>query len=663
MAILRTLLVSSLAASAGALPFRSVKREVSQLRDKYDFIIAGGGTSGLTVADRLTEAFPNKTVLVIEYGDVEYAPGIFDPPQIVWGGRGAAASSWTFASVPNPLVSNQSASVLAGKVVGGSSAINGMFFDRGSRYDFDAWTQAGSPEFDSSKHKWDWDGIFPYFKKSVTFTEPSQEVAKKYGYTWNVSAYGGSTPIYSSYPPFLWADYGVARDAWREMGIYVRPECAAGEKDALCWVPISEHPVTSRRSHAGLGHYAAVNATRPNYDLLVKHQVTRVLYPDGLTRGPPTVEVRSLADNRLFNQTPRAEVIISAGALHTPTILHRSGIGPASVLKAHGIPLVLDLPGVGSNLQDHSGASITWNYSKPLSLFPLPEDMNNATFAADAAAGFDETPARGPYTLAMSNSAMFVPLPNVTVDYMVIIDKIRSLAGDAAAAAAYLPPDYRSDPTMVAGYQHQLAVHAKFLAHPKYPSIESGWAVSAFHQTGFSVRAINLHLLSRGTVRLNSTSPLEQPILDYRTGTNPVDFDIYLTHLRYLRRMVGTPSMQKLGAVETAPGVNVTSDADLIQYIRDKITLSFLHPCCTAAMIPKAKGGVVGPDLKVHGAAGLRVVDMSILPILPSSHLSALAYAVGEKAADIVIQEWSKTKSPEKLSLPVPSSGPARVGW
>ena len=257
--------------------------------------------------------------------------------------------------------------------------------------------------------------------------------------------------------------------------------------------------------------------------------------------------------------------------------------------------------------------------------------MNNATFLADALEGFNATPARGPYTLAMSNIAIFVPLPNVTVNYMDIVNKIRSSVADGSAAS-YLPLDYKKDPAMIAGYKHQLSIQADFLSNPRYPSIESGFA------TGSTVRAINLHALSRGTVRLNLSDPLQLPLVDYRIGTNPIDFDVYLAHLKYLRKMVSTPSMRKYGAVEIGPGAAVTSDEALIAYIKDQMTLTFYHPCCTAAMIPRDKGGVVGPDLKVHGAAGLRIVDMSVLPLLPSSHLSALAYAVGEKVRQTILQ-------------------------
>jgi choline dehydrogenase len=106
-----------------------------------------------------------ETVLVIEYGEFEYAPGAFDPPSTVWGESYAKPGTWTFNSLPNPEMNNKTALVLAGHTVGGSSAINGQFFDRGSRYDYDAWAQVSSPEFDSSTIKWDWDGLYPCFKK------------------------------------------------------------------------------------------------------------------------------------------------------------------------------------------------------------------------------------------------------------------------------------------------------------------------------------------------------------------------------------------------------------------------------------------------------------------------------------------------------------------
>jgi choline dehydrogenase len=464
-----------------------------------------------------------------------------------------------------------------------------------------------------------------YPTKSVTFTPPRPETAQKYGYTWNVSAYGGSTPIHSSFPPFLWGDHFVVREAWKEMGISVANECAGGDKEGLCWMPTSQHPITARRSHAGLGHYSTV-MPRSNYHILVGHQVTRVVYSNGVTSGPPMVEIRALFDGTFSSIAANAEVIIAAGALQTPTILQRSGIGSKPLLDAAKIPLLYELPGVGSNLQDHSGPALAWNYTKPGNFSPSPSEMLNPAFAADAARGFNETPARGPYTLAMANSGIYMSLPNMTADYMVIVDRIRSIATNGSASS-YLPNDYNSDPTLIAGYIRQLAVQANFFANSKAPSTEVPWT------TGTSARAILLHPLSRGTVRLNLTDHLAQPVLDYRSGSNPVDFDIHMAHLKFLRRTIGTSTMRRYGTVETAPGAAIQSDDALREYVKDSITLSFLHPCCTAAMLPKELGGVVGPDLRVHGLKGLRVADISVLPLLVSSHTSSTAYALGEKVS------------------------------
>jgi choline dehydrogenase-like flavoprotein len=591
-----------------------------------------------------------ENVLVVEYGEIEYAPGVYDPPKIVWGSAGGLASGWQLSSTPSPELNNNTASVIVGKVVGGSSAINGMFFDRGSRFDYDTWDRLQGDRPGSRKDiDWSWNGVYPFFKKSVTFTPPPDAVARKYNYTWDVSAFGNTTPIYASLPPFLWGDHYVPRQSWKEMGIWVARECANGDKEGLCWIPISEHPITARRSYAGIGHYAEVVDKRPNYHLLVRHQVARVVYPKGDKKnGPPVVEVRPLAGGPSFNISVKNEVILSAGVFGTPAILQRSGIGPADFLQSANIPLVLDLPGVGSNLHDHSGPRVEWNCkwrfsflsslpkrdsqltvtdTKPLPFYPLPSEMLNETFAAEAAAGFNQTPAQGPYTLAMSNSAIWVPLPNISITYSTIIDSIRGLANTTDPSSLHLPPAYNSDPTLIAGYRAQLLALADLLANPRSPSLESTFA------TGTSAAAILLHPLSRGTVRLNLTHPFEPPILDYRSASNPIDLSLHMAHTRYLRRMMHTDTLKNLGAVEVQPGEAVQTDEELTAFVRRSTVQSYMHPCCTAAMMPREWGGVVGSDLRVHGARGLRVVDMSVLPMLPGAHLSATAYAVGEKVS------------------------------
>lgn len=283
--------------------------------------------------------------------------------------------------------------------------------------------------------------------------------------------------------------------------------------------------------------------------------------------------------------------------------------------------------------------------------------MLDAAYATEAATQFNETPAQGPYTLAMSNSAIWISLPNVTVNYAPILDQIRSLASTSSnpkckpkstspkaspdpspnpdrITTLHLPPSYAlespsSQAALVAGYRSQLLALVDLLANPRAPSLESAFA------TGTSVAAVLLHPLSRGTVRLNLTHPFEPPILDYRSASNPIDMALHVAHSKYMRRMVRTKVLRGLGAVEVSPGeeVNDEDEAGMVRFVREKTVQSYMHPCCTAAMMPKAKGGVVGKDLRVHGAQGLRVVDASVFPVLPGSHLSATAYAVAEKVS------------------------------
>ncbi|KAL2176084.1 uncharacterized protein P884DRAFT_271051 [Thermothelomyces heterothallicus CBS 202.75] len=341
------------------------KRHASELLDSYD--LEGGGTSSLAVADRLTEAFPESLLM------------LFAAPS----GDGHTTSDWMLFSTPSP-------ELIAGKMVGGSSAINGQFFDRGSRFDYDDWDKLQDSGRGSEKRDvdWSWKGNYPFFRKSVALTPPPPAVGEKYNYPCDLSAFESTTPIHASLPPFLWGDHYA-------------------------------HPVTARRFYSGIGHYADVVESRPNHHLLVKHQVARVLYPEGDTKsGPSTVEVRPLDGNPLFNVSVKNEVILSA---------------------AQRSRLVLDLPGVGSNLHDHSGPVVIWNYTKPLPFSPLPSDMFKETFAAEAVAVFNQTPAQGPYTLAMSNSAIWVPLPNITADYSVIVNQIRALANSSDPSELRLP--------------------------------------------------------------------------------------------------------------------------------------------------------------------------------------------------------------------------------
>ncbi|KAG9254743.1 GMC oxidoreductase [Emericellopsis atlantica] len=594
---------------------RLATRQVTELRDEYDFVVIGGGTAGLTVADRVSAAFPKKTVLVIEYGKIEGTVGYYDPPE---DGRGA--SRLVISSPPVASVNNRAATVILGMTVGGGSAVNGQFLDRGSRHDYDEWARLGSPQFDDSPDKWDWESFGPAFKKSLFLTEPSDELVEEHGYTWDASAYDGDS-IEASFPPFQWPVQQVARRAYEEFGL----ETPHG----VCWVPSAQNSETVERSHAGVGHYTRIADSRSNLDLLVEHKVTRLIV-DRDEKAPPAIEFRPVAGGEVQTIRPKREVVLSAGAIHTPQILQRSGVASAEYLKSEGIELVQDLPGVGQNFQDHCGTPLTYSYDAPLP--NEAEVINNATYAAEAVAQFRERPARGPYTLAMGNTAAYAALQNVTPAWEQIVANIRAQIEDRSALQ-YLPAS--ATETVQEGYLAQLEIIAQALEHPEHPILEM-----PFH-TGPGT-AFLLKPLSRGSVVLNSTDHDATPIVNYATGANPIDLDIMATYVDYFRRLYATDTWQELGAVEVAPGADVTEHDALIEYVKDTVIQSLMHPCCTAAMLPREKGGVVDSSLSVYGISGLRVADCSIIPTVPAAHTTTTAYAIGEKAAEIIIRRWKK---------------------
>ncbi|RYP73110.1 hypothetical protein DL770_007834 [Monosporascus sp. CRB-9-2] len=610
--ISQVLVPLTLAGVALGSPSFNVKRQITDLRESYDFIIAGAGTTGLTVADRLSAAFPDRTVLVVEYGDFDETPGTFDPP-------GGPPPAPTFGYSPVvPGLNNRTAALWVGRTVGGSSAVNGQLFDRGCRHDYDDWQALASPSSQNGI-KWDWDGLLPYFrKKSVTFVEPTEEQVADFGITWDFdAAYGGSTPIFSTWPPFQWPAALTARNAWMEAGVTPRKECAAGDKDGICWVPMSQYPDTAKRSHAGLGHYLELDK-RTNYDLLVNHKVTRVVYPGQgrHLRSPPEVEIRSLESGEVSIANAKLEV--------------RSGIGPAQLLERAGIEVVSDLPGVGYNFQDHSGPSFGVKITNP----PVPNpDMlrTNETYLQESIEAFYATPSRGPYTLGLDNIAVYLPLANITTSYKDIASSVRQQVA-SGEAASYLPAG--ASESVVNGYLAQLEILAAAFENPTHPIFEAPFQGPP--EVGFLLKP-----LSRGSVLLDPDDHDAEPVITYGTLENPVDMDIMASFVPLMRSVYSTPTMRAMGVVETAPGAEVQDEEEIREWVRDATVASFQHPCCTAAMMPRELGGVVGNDLKVFGVEGLRVADASMMSLLPGTHTSATCYAIGEKAADIIIQAWS----------------------
>jgi choline dehydrogenase len=267
---------------------------------------------------------------------------------------------YNITSVPQTSLRNRTFPILIGKVVGGSSAVNAMMAIRGSKQDYDQWGA-----FFGKSSAWTWKGMLPYFKKAVHFTPPPPALASTIAH--DAALWGNTSGVHAAWPSFQYPATFAQVDTWRDMpGVDYRPDSGTG-LPGLYWYPTFMDPTTATRSYARTGHWE--NARRHNYHLLTGSKVNKILLQGTKAYG---VRFISAADGAGTTASIRAnkEVILAAGALHTPQIMQLSGLGPRQLLASANIPVTVDLPGVGQNFQDHLSlsANFTCKY-----IFPAPQ--------------------------------------------------------------------------------------------------------------------------------------------------------------------------------------------------------------------------------------------------------------------------------------------------
>ncbi|KAK0610520.1 hypothetical protein B0T17DRAFT_500130 [Bombardia bombarda] len=579
------------------------------LGGNYSFIIAGGGIAGLTLADRLTED-PTVTVLVIEAGPFDQGqdgilvPGSYAPYLYFWP---------NLVTEPQTALNNRSIGTVCAQVVGGGSTINAMVFLRGKAEDYDGWGALGNGG-------WSWKKLLPYFIKSENFTRPSVAHAQEANITWDDSVRGNSGPVQYSYPNFNFVGAGNWWNAAKAVGLPAIQDPNAGTTPGVFAIPSVLDARTNTRSYARRNHYDRVSAARPNYHILASNTVSKVLFDGKQAIG---VQYLPTAGGSVSTVYAAKEVIIAGGALSTPKVLQLSGVGPKKLLQKFNIPVVADLPGVGQNLQDQSTLTVPYTFSNNIS--PNSDSMfTNATFNAEQRALYDAgLPSAYTIVSTLGTNIALLSLKDTTPEYKQIAAQAR-----ARNPADSLPADV--DPAVLAGYAAQRALILKQFESPNIGVGTLHWG------TGNDALIYHLRPLSRGYVNIASTDPLANPILDYRTATDPADFQLYAALFRKNRALFASPTMQALGPTEASPfGANLTTDEDIINVMRGQVNPSNAHQCCTAAMLPKGLGGVVDSDHNVYGIKGLRVADISFWPMEVSAAPTATMYAAGERVSSL----------------------------
>ena len=518
---------------------------------EFDYIVVGAGSAGCVLANRLTENSKNR-VLLLEAGPRDTDPWIHVPL-----GYGKLFSrtdvNWAYESEPEPALNGRRIFTPRGKVLGGSSSINGLVYIRGQPEDFKGWGIPG----------WDFDALLPYFKKS--------EDQERGADAWHGA--GGPLSV-SDLPRHELCDAFIGSAA--ALGIPRNADFNGASQEGAGYYQATSR--RGRRCSTAVG-YLRPAEKRPNLRVEVNALVTKVLFQNKKTTG---VEYRQ--DGRTVAATARREVILSGGAFNSPQLLQLSGIGARELLEKHGIPVVHELPGVGEDLQDHFYVRSFWRCRRPIT---LNDDM--ASWLRKAKMGLEYLLRKtGPLTVS---------------------------AGQAAAFVRTRPEAKRPDAQIY------------FI---NFSSAERGGALHA--HSGFTTSVSQLQPEARGSVQIRSVDPAAAPAIRYNYLATGNDRRVMVEGLKIMRRIVNSPPMRDHVVDEHLPGPRVQTDDEWLAFCRETGSTVF-HPTSTCRM-----GSVVDENLKVIGVEGLRVVDASVMPSVPSGNINAAVIAVAEKGADLVKQ-------------------------
>jgi choline dehydrogenase len=526
----------------------------------FDYIVVGAGSAGCVLANRLTASGRHR-VLLLEAGGHDRHVWIHIP--LGYGKLFADARvNWLYKTEPEPELNNRSVSQPRGKVLGGSSSINGLLYLRGQPEDYGHWRQLGNSG-------WSFDDVLPYFRRAE-HQERGEDA---------LHGVGGPLAVSNVCEPHPLCEAFI--EGAQQAGYPRNDDFNGPTQEGAGYFQLTAK--NGRRWSTAVG-YLREARRRPNLVVETNALASRVLFEG---RGAVGVEYRQRGKTRVAHAG--CEVILAGGAFNSPQLMQLSGLGPAELLRGHGIDVVADMPGVGAELQDHLQVRIQYRCTEPITMNDVINSWRHRVGAglryallrkgllaigAGYAGGFFRTSAN-------------VATPDVQVHFIIF-------SGDTAGAAL----------------------------HP-FP--------------GFIASICQLRPESRGFVRIKSADPAEPPAIQPRYLSDPIDRDTVVAGLKLLREIMGQPAMQRYVAEERVPGPQVTSDADLLAFARSAGTTVF-HPTSTCRMGADANA-VVDERLRVRGIGNLRVVDASIMPTVVSGNTNAAVVMIAEKGADMILQD------------------------
>jgi choline dehydrogenase len=527
---------------------------------EFDYVIVGAGSAGCVLANRLSADGKN-SVLLLEAGPRDTNLWIHVP---LGYGRlfKEKTVNWMYQTEPEPGLDGRSVFQPRGKVLGGSSSINGLLYIRGQHEDYDRWRQHGN-------NGWGFDDVLPYFKKA----EDQRRGADDF------HGVGGPLPVCDlGHPDPVSAAFITAA---AESGLPVNPDFnGASQEGAGFFQTTTRH---GRRASAAVAYLRSARG-RSNLRVETSALAQRIVFNE---RRADAVEYRQAG--ALKTARARKEVLVSGGAFNSPQLLQLSGIGPAELLRKHGIDVVLDAPGVGHDLQDHLQVRVVMRCSQPITLNDIVNSPVRKILTGLRYVAFRT----GPLTIAAGTSGAF----------------------------------FKTNPRLATP---DIQVH--FLP---FSTDKMGEKLHSF--SGFSASVCQLRPESRGSLRIRSADPAAPPEIRVNYLSTETDRTANVEGLKILRKILQAPALSPYVAEEVDPGAKVVSDEALLSYCRARGSTIY-HPTSTCRMGKDALA-VVDQRLRLRGIDGLRVVDASVMPDLVSGNTNAAVIMIAEKASDMILED------------------------
>lgn len=531
----------------------------------FDYIVIGAGTAGCVLTERLSAA--GHSVCTLEAGPADTNPLIHIPAGYIKNIY-SKTLTWNFQSEPGPGVNNRSFSLPQGRVLGGSSSINGLNYVRGQAVDYDNWAAAGNPG-------WSYDEILPYFRRSER--RLGNPDPKYRGTT-------GELPI----SDLDWHNpvSDALIDAAVSIGIPRNPDHNGEKQEGAGFF---QRTIYRGKRVSAAKAFLAKAKGRSNVSIRTLSQCTSIIIENGVACGVRYIQGGPAGVPRSVRA--RREVILTAGAINTPKLLQLSGLGPADVLKAAGIEVTRDIPGVGANLRDH-------------------------------------------YAVRMVSRIKGAPTINTKVQGPALgLQVLRWLVG--------LPSPLAISPSLV-------HIFCRSDASLDRPDLEFACAPASFREgvvglldkhPGLTLGVWQERPESLGYVRAKSADAFQAPTIQPNYLTDERDKKALLGGMRIARRLFRAPPLARYVEAETSPKMDIESDDDLLAFAREKGTTVY-HMIGTARMGPKElKDSVVDHQLRFYGIERLRVCDASIMPSMPSANTNATTLMIAEKAADMILEQ------------------------